>query len=306
MQLAGYNQSAPPKQVVAGQPTDPPNLWTGVCQTSVAVTLRDRNNFVDLTGLAKIRWVTRTSGFHVVRPAIELAHGTWLVGDYAEGAASSNSTLFLESEFAMANVRWLALDIERVVTRGTWVEKPNLSRVDEIGFADSPAGQWPRLGRIRQRGAHRGVRHAGQEVTAELRPSGGMGTRCPGTIRDGVRNEPMTPAPVVHNVQIADQGQSERIEQARVVRKPPHRDRHDGAADDRHAQHTRAFARAATESFDGECEDGREHDRVEEPTAMMAHIAVGPAATITTARRRGRGQRVEREYRPWLAVSKHE
>ena len=58
------------------------------------------------------------------------------MGDYAEGAHTANSTLFLESEFAIANVRWLALDIDRVVTRGTWVEKPNLTRVDEIGFAD--------------------------------------------------------------------------------------------------------------------------------------------------------------------------
>ena len=43
---------------------------------------------------------------------------------------------FLESEFALSSVRWLALDIDRVVTRGTWVEKPDLSRVDEVGFAD--------------------------------------------------------------------------------------------------------------------------------------------------------------------------
>jgi hypothetical protein len=136
VQLAGYNQNPRPKQVVAGQPTDPPNLWTGVCNSPVAVTLRDRTSFVDLTGLARIRWVTRTSGFHVVRPVIKLADGTWLVGDYGEGAHAANSTLFLESEFAIANVRWLALDIERVVTRGTWVEKPNLTRVDEIGFAD--------------------------------------------------------------------------------------------------------------------------------------------------------------------------
>ena len=140
IQLAGYNQNPRPKQVVAGQPTDPPNLWTGVCNSPVAVTLRDRNNYADLTGLARIRWVTRTSGFHVVRPVVKLADGTWLVGDYGEGAASSNSTLFLESEFAVANVRWLRLDIERVVTRGTWVEKPDLSRVDEIGFADLMAG----------------------------------------------------------------------------------------------------------------------------------------------------------------------
>ena len=117
IQLAGYNQNPPPAKVAAGQATDPPNLWTGVCQTPVAATLRDRNNYVDLTGLARIRWMTRVSGFHVVRPIVKLADGTWLVGDYGEGAPSTNSTLFLQSEFAVANVRWLPLDITRVVTR---------------------------------------------------------------------------------------------------------------------------------------------------------------------------------------------
>lgn len=137
IQLAGYNQNPPPAKVAAGQATDPPNLWTGVCHKPVAATLRDKNNFVDLTGLARIRWVTRVSGFHVVRPVVKLADGTWLVGDYGEGTPSSNSTLFLQSEFAIANVRWLTLDITRVVTRGqSYVEKPDLSKVDEIGFAD--------------------------------------------------------------------------------------------------------------------------------------------------------------------------
>jgi len=136
VQLAGYNQNPPPQQVAAGQPTDPPNLWTGVCQTPIAVTLRDRNSYVDLTGLARIRWVTRVSGFHVVRPVVKLADGSWFVGDYGEGAASANSTLFLDSEFAISSVRWLTLDIARVVTVGqTWVE-PDLSKVDEVGFAD--------------------------------------------------------------------------------------------------------------------------------------------------------------------------
>ena len=140
VQLAGYNQNPPPERVVAGQPTNPPNLWTGACQSPVAVTLRDRASYVDLRGLARIRWVTRTSGFHVVRPVLKLADGTFLVGDYAEGLASANSTLFLESEFALASVRWLTLDIARVVTRGTWVENPDLSRVDEVGFADLMPG----------------------------------------------------------------------------------------------------------------------------------------------------------------------
>jgi hypothetical protein len=140
VQLAGYNQNPPPKKVAAGQPTDAPNLWTGVCQTPVAATLRDRTRYADLTGLARIRWVTRTSGFHVVRPLVKLADGNWFVGDYGEGAASANSTLFLESEFAVANVRWLPLDIARVVTVGQSFAQPDLRKVDEIGFADLTPG----------------------------------------------------------------------------------------------------------------------------------------------------------------------
>ena len=136
VQLAGYNQNPPPARVAAGQPTDPPNLWTGVCHTAVAVTLRHRTNYVDLTGLARIRWVTRVSGFHVVRPVVKLADGSWFVGDYGEGAPSANSTLFLDSEFAVASVRWRPLDISRVVTTGQAWATPDLSRVDEVGFAD--------------------------------------------------------------------------------------------------------------------------------------------------------------------------
>ena len=136
IQLAGHNQNPPPQRVANGEPTDPPNLWTGVCHTAVAATLRDRSSYVDLTGRARIRWVTRTSGFHVVRPVVKLADGNWFVGDYGEGAPSANSTLFLESEFALASVRWLPLDISRVVTIGQAWASPDLSRVDEIGFAD--------------------------------------------------------------------------------------------------------------------------------------------------------------------------
>ncbi len=68
--MSGFNQNPPPERVPNGQPTDPPNLWTGACTTPVAVTLKDRTSYVDLTGLAKVRWVTRVSGFHVVRPVV--------------------------------------------------------------------------------------------------------------------------------------------------------------------------------------------------------------------------------------------
>src|SRR5690349_3876381 len=140
IQLAGFNQNPPPERVANGTPTDPPNLWTGVCHTAVAATLKHKTSYVDLTGLARMRWVTRVSGFHVVRPVVKLADGNWFVGDYGEGASSANSTLFLESEFAVSSVRWLPLDISRVVTVGQAWAQPDLSKVDEIGFADLVPG----------------------------------------------------------------------------------------------------------------------------------------------------------------------
>ena len=141
VQLAGYNQNPPPEKVVAGAPTDPPNLWTGVCQTAVAVTLRHKESFVNLTAPgSRLKWVTRTSGFHVVRPVVKLADGNYFVGDSGDGAQSANSQLFVESEVAIANVRWLPLEISRIVTRGDKFVQPDLSRVDEIGFADLHPG----------------------------------------------------------------------------------------------------------------------------------------------------------------------
>ena len=127
---------------------DPPNLWTGICEGPVAATLRDKNNYVDLSGRAKIRWQTRSAGFHVVRPVLKLADGTWLIGDHADGDGSTEN--FVETEFSIASVRWLRLDIATVTTvhadrqkppeAGRWVEKPDLRKVDEIGFADLMPG----------------------------------------------------------------------------------------------------------------------------------------------------------------------
>ena len=115
----------------------PLNLWTGTTTTPSAATLRDRNNFVDLTDpLAKIRWVVRTSGFHQVRPVVKLADGTWLVGDRATGPSAD----FNETDVSIADVRWIKLDIARVVAVGNWIEHPDLSKVDEIGFADLMPG----------------------------------------------------------------------------------------------------------------------------------------------------------------------
>jgi hypothetical protein len=115
----------------------PLNLWTGSTMSPSAATLRDRARFVDLSNpLAKIRWVVRTSGFHQIRPVLKLADGTWLVGDHTTGPAAD----FNQDDVSIADVRWLELDVDRVVAVGTWVEHPDLTRVDEVGFADLMPG----------------------------------------------------------------------------------------------------------------------------------------------------------------------
>jgi hypothetical protein len=113
-------------------------VMTLLCTSNCAVTLRDKNNDVDLTKLATIRWRTKISGFHLLHPIVKLADGTWLVGDHA----TSYSTDWVETQIQLADVRWRPLNIE-TVTEGKvdkWVENPDLSRVDEIGFTELMRG----------------------------------------------------------------------------------------------------------------------------------------------------------------------
>jgi hypothetical protein len=115
----------------------PLNLWTGSTTSPSAATLRDRTSFVDLSDpLAKIRWTVRTSGFHQVRPVVRLADGTWLIGDQATGPSLD----FNQADISIADLRWLKLDPARVVAVGDWIEHPDLSQVDEVGFADLMPG----------------------------------------------------------------------------------------------------------------------------------------------------------------------
>ena len=154
LELTLYGTTSKEIQLVAGRGTCnlvPTNLWTGTTTSPSAVALRDRNNYVDLSApLSKIRWVVRTSGFHQAWPIVKLADGTWLVGDRPSGLQAD----FNESEITPTDVRWLKLDIARVVTLGTWIDHPDLRKVDAVGFADlmpgsgHGAGGYINVGRI--------------------------------------------------------------------------------------------------------------------------------------------------------------
>jgi len=120
----------------ANDENNPTHLWTGMCTSPCAATLRDKGNMVDLSGLARIKWNTKMSGFHQVRPLIKLADGTFLVGDKADGS----QTDWLWSEISIADVKWVKVDIAAGVTKGTFVANPDLTKVDEVGYIDLMPG----------------------------------------------------------------------------------------------------------------------------------------------------------------------
>lgn len=111
------------------------DLWTGLTASPSAVTLRDKSHYFDLTGLARMRWITRTNSLHLVHPVVKLADGTLLVGSHSDSTAEE----FLQSEVAFQSQRWFKLDPEKVAI-GLEVKNPDLSKVDEIGFADLMPG----------------------------------------------------------------------------------------------------------------------------------------------------------------------
>jgi hypothetical protein len=123
-----------------------PDLWTGFTNSPVALTLRHKNAYLDLTGLTRMRWRTRTENLHVLHPVVKLADGSLLVGSQTFSSpqrpmAGSNaySGSFVVSEVTFDDQRWFQLDPMKVVTMKE-VGNPDLSRVDEIGFVDLMPG----------------------------------------------------------------------------------------------------------------------------------------------------------------------
>src|SRR4051812_13506258 len=114
---------------------DPYYIWDGTCEGNCAATLRNKAAFADLTGLAKIRWRTKQSGFRRLHLIVKLAAGAWLVSEPVEGV----STDWRETEIPVAGLPWRQLDI-RTLVEGAVVERPDLSRVDEIGWSTLMTG----------------------------------------------------------------------------------------------------------------------------------------------------------------------
>jgi hypothetical protein len=133
--LYGPGKDGVAKSKHASPKDDPSYVWLGSCLQLCGFTLRHKDSYADLTGLAKIRWRTKQTGFHQLRLIVKLADSTMLVSDYFEGG----STDWRETEVAVQDIRWRKLDT-KVMNDGPWVEKPDLTKVDEIGWTDLAAG----------------------------------------------------------------------------------------------------------------------------------------------------------------------
>jgi hypothetical protein len=111
------------------------DLWTGLATSPVAVTLRDRRNYVDLTGLARLRWIVRTNAIHTLYPVVKLADGTLAVG--SRGVTTDGE--FLQVEIAFTGEKWFKLDPQKIIVM-TEVTNPDLRKVDEVGLASLAPG----------------------------------------------------------------------------------------------------------------------------------------------------------------------
>ena len=111
------------------------DLWNGLATSPVAVTLRDKRNYLDLTGLARLRWILRTNAIHTLYPVVKLADGSLAIG--SRGITTNGD--FLQVEIAFTGQQWYKLDPQKVVVM-TAAMNPDLGKVDEVGVASLAPG----------------------------------------------------------------------------------------------------------------------------------------------------------------------
>jgi len=118
------------------QPADDPYyIWSGLCIANWALALEHKKYLINLTGLSKIRWRTKQFGFRHLHIIIHLIDGQWLVSDIYDDTSSD----WRIREFNIGDIRWRKLNIE-AITEGPYVDNPDLSAIDQIGFTDLMTG----------------------------------------------------------------------------------------------------------------------------------------------------------------------
>jgi len=135
LNLYGAGQDSLKKSNHEKPADDPFYVWSGLCLENWMVTLKHKNNNVDLTEFAKIKWRTKQSGIRQLRIVLKLAGGEWLISNQFDG----NSKDWRIKEFIIGDIIWHKLDAEQVIEIGV-AKNPDLSNIEEIGFTDLMPG----------------------------------------------------------------------------------------------------------------------------------------------------------------------
>lgn len=114
---------------------DPYYVWSGLCQGNWMISLRHRNQNVDLTGFAKIKMRTKQAGLRQLRITLKLVNGSWLISDLSAGPSKDWNV----SEFNLQDITWHRLDPDSITEIGI-AHDVDISEVEEIGFTDLMAG----------------------------------------------------------------------------------------------------------------------------------------------------------------------
>src|SRR5690606_32735454 len=67
---------------------DPFYVWSGLCLDNWLISLKHRENNVDLSGFAKIRWRSKQAGLRNLRIALKLNNGSWIISDAFDGPSA--------------------------------------------------------------------------------------------------------------------------------------------------------------------------------------------------------------------------
>lgn len=115
-------------------PNDPYYIWSGLCEGNWAMAFSHADDVLDLRE-GTVKWLSRQSGFRVLRVLLELADGTWIVSEAGSGYTED----WEESEFQLNKTKWRKVNMEGI-TEGPWIDKPDLSAVKKVGVTDLMSG----------------------------------------------------------------------------------------------------------------------------------------------------------------------
>ena len=127
--------------------------YTGETITNWAITVSDPAAIWDVSGNGKVRLTTRNSGYRFTHVMLKTADGRYFVSE--EG--SPESSAWIDREYVLSDLHWRSLlmvdkptnasnkrqprpDLTPIIP--TSVARPDLTKVEEVGFTDLMPGGW--------------------------------------------------------------------------------------------------------------------------------------------------------------------